>query len=129
MSKLSEAIALVKKASAIEPKVETKVAAEEVKEPVAKMTKKAKILEALGIAGIKTASQEPNEIELAKMAAYEMAVDSLEKLAYAEQLFEEADYVDHVYVKQASDGSDIELESDGEALEAFLQELESEVDE
>ena len=118
MSALTDAINMAKTASAMAP----------VEHP--RMTKRAAILEALGYdMNSKVASEIPSEMELAKMAAYELAVESLEKLAYAEQLFEEADYVDAVYVKQASDGSDMGLETDGEALEAFLQELESEVDE
>ena len=86
------------------------------------------IMASLTDAGIKTASEVPNDAELAKVAAYEMALDAMEKFAFAEQLFDEADYVDQVYIKQASDGSDVELDSDGEALEAFLQELDSEVE-
>ena len=135
MSALTDAINMAKTASAPVAQVQ-KQAQEQAQEQVQKqaqaqpkMSKHAAILEALGYdLNSKVASEMPNEMELAKMAAYELAVESLEKLAYAEQLFEEADYVDNVYVKQASDGSDMELDSDGEALEAFLQELESEVD-
>lgn len=105
-----------------------------------KMTKKQKILRALAAAGIvggaaggaalvnKKASAEPeiSDFELAKIAAYELGCEALEKLAFAEQLYDEAEYVDQVYVKQAAEAEDIDLDSDGSALDAFLQELEAE---
>lgn len=115
--------------------------AKAVKGKAKKMTKKQKIVAALAAAGVfgtagaamkKKASlgdvEDVSDIELAKMAAYELGCEALEKLAYAEQLFDEATFVDEVYVKQAADASELELESDGSALESFLQELETEED-
>lgn len=125
MSELTDAIAKVKLAA--EGAESTPVKKASPTPEVSKLTKRAKILEDLGLAGVKTAASEPNDMELAKMAAYEMATDALEKLAFADQLFTEADYIDTVYVKQASDGADMELNTNGEAIEAFLQELDTEV--
>lgn len=77
-----------------------------------------------GIALAKNASEQDETLEFAKLAAQEMAEDCMAKLAFAEQLYNEATYVDQVHVKQASEVD--EIDSDGSALESFLQELDNE---
>jgi hypothetical protein len=68
-----------------------------------------------------------DQMEMAKQAAEELAEESMAKLAFAEQLFLEASYVTDSLTKEASEID--ALESDGSALEAFLEELDAEVGE
>lgn len=76
-----------------------------------------------GVAGaVKSASEVAYEnMQFAKQAAEELATESLNKLAFAEQLYKEANYVTESLTKEASEIEDID--TDGSALEAFLQEL------
>ena len=83
---------------------------------------------AVKAASEKTAAEQAYEnIELAKQAAEELAEESLSKLAFAEQLFNEANFVTDSLTKSASEVEDIE--TDGSALEAFLSELEEDTEE
>ena len=97
---------------------------------VKKNPRVAAALAALGIgAGVvgaaKTAGEHAyDQMEFAKQAAEELADDCLAKLAFAEQLYKEASYVTDSLEKDASEVEGIE--SDGSALEAFLEELDAE---
>lgn len=94
---------------------------------VKKNPRAAALAAALGLTGgalvAKQASEQDDRLEFAKVAAQELAEDCLAKLAFAEQLYNEATYIDQAYVKQASEVK--EIDSDGSALEAFLEELEA----
>ena len=79
-----------------------------------------------GVAGaVKSASEHAyDSMELAKQAAEELAEDCIAKLEFADQLYKEACYVTDTLEKDASEVD--EIDTDGSALEAFLEELDAE---